>query len=226
MTTIGVIDDRDELRALLSKTIKLNLPNDWLVYDSRPLHELDQYPSWISANKVCALVLDEKLNEASSDDEGAVAYCGHDLVDFIRRRIPTLPIFVVTSYESDSDLQDRFKDVEDIISRTDFGRKSEDYVARMVRASQQYLETFETELAQLAAFAFKSATGDLLSDAEKTQALAIQQKIATAFSVASIDNKSQWLNAMHDTLEELEGLKQDMEKYLKGLNNDEMEKNS
>lgn len=109
MTMIGVIDDRDVDRQMIVDGIGLgNKEGGWGIINTVPLPALDEYPAWISQNKICALVLDELLDEKVNNGK-AVDYQGHDLVDFVRERFRTLPIFVVTAHSSDLVLQERFK---------------------------------------------------------------------------------------------------------------------
>jgi hypothetical protein len=163
MTSIGVIDDRNEERQIIVDGIKFGKNNDaWTVIDSKPLTKLEEYPAWIGQNKICALVIDELLDEKINGGV-AVEYKGHNLVDFIRQHIPTLPIFVVTSYSNDSSLRERFKDVEDIVERQIFSSNYRDYVPRIIRAAQQYLNVFQEELNELALFAQRVATGEAVS---------------------------------------------------------------
>lgn len=217
MPVIGVIDDRQDVRKILSDSISLTLPTGWEVIDIPPWSSLNIYPSWISENEIVALIIDEQLNEAT-DKSDAVNYQGHDLVDYLRQYLKELPIFVVTSHLMDSDfhdeLQERFKYVEDMIERNQFYERPSDYVERMTRAGQRYLQTFEQELADLAEFAKKAAIGEDVSPEEQKRAIAIQTKIETAFPIENIANRSEWLLQMQHLIEELETLKIDIEQRL------------
>lgn len=218
MPVIGIIDDRAEARKLMADRFEIALTEEWRVVVSEPLADLKDHISWIAANKVCALVIDERLNEvATNEQEGTVTYHGHDLVDYLRLRIKTLPIFVVTAWPRDPSLLERFKDVEDIIPRNNFFTKSNDYVLRITRASQKYVDTFEAELAEISKFAYDLATGKEATLAEVNRIRAIQQKLETAFSIESIQTKSQWLTQLEHTLLELEELKAEIEKHLENL---------
>ena len=123
MPVIGVVDDRVDARSVAVDSLSLALPEVWEVVPSDPLPSLSDYPSWIGANKLSVLIIDERLNEATTSDEGAVNYFGHDLVKYLRKRMESFPLFVVTSYPDDEDLRLRFGDVEDIIDRKDFSNQ-------------------------------------------------------------------------------------------------------
>jgi DNA-binding NarL/FixJ family response regulator len=227
MPAIGIIDDRSEHLKQLATALNFELPEKWETVPLEPLAELHDYPSWIAENEVVALLIDEKLNEVQGTASGiAVNYYGHDLVDFLRSHLPTFPIFIVTAYSTESELQERFGAVEGIIQKAEFLKDVEKYAPRIIRAGQHYLYTFESELATLSDFASKAAIGQKLTDAEQKRAKAIQTKIGTAFSVDGISDRSQWLGEMEETLNELEKLKDEIESFLDGSSNDEMAKNS
>lgn len=208
MSTIGLIDDRADHRSTLKRRLDLELSGDWQSIDNEPLPRLEDYPSWITENEVCVLLLDERLHE-----QVAVSYNGHDVANYLRKHLPTLPIFVITSYSPDEALLKSFKDVEDIIQREEFTKKADEYVSRFVRSAQRYLNTFQKELSDLSDKSAKIALGKATTqDIEEVKA--IQEKIGLAFPYDSLDNRSEWLNALEKKLEELDELKISIEKYL------------
>lgn len=211
MTTIGVIDDRDEERQIIVDGINLSKNDDtWNVVDNKPLLSLEEYPAWISQNKVCSLIIDELLDEKTNGGI-AVEYKGHDLVGYVRQRFPTLPIFVITSYPNDPSLRERFKDVESIIARQDFGLDYKNYVPRIVRAAQQYLNVFQNELSELSIFAQKVATGEDVSEDEKNRAQAIQTKLDIAYSTDTMSDVSNWLDEATTLINKIEALRKEIE---------------
>lgn len=214
MPTIGIVDDRADVRAVIADSLSLELPETWTIIDIDPLPNKTDYPSWIGANKISVLIIDERLNETFTTDAGAVRYFGHDLVLELRMKMTSFPIFVITSYPNDEELRFRFADVEDIIDRTAFSRNPASYAARFARASQRYLETFERELAELSDIAVKSATGANISTAERTRAKAIQEKINIAFDFEHIEHRSQWIEQMEATIQEFDQLRQELETLL------------
>ncbi|VAW35541.1 hypothetical protein MNBD_CHLOROFLEXI01-3445 [hydrothermal vent metagenome] len=215
MSVIGIVDDRDDVRAIMLDNVRLALPDGWEAIDISPWNSLDNYPSWISQEEIVALIIDERLNEVANAS-GAVDYEGHDLVDYMRQHMPEFPIFVVTSYKEDAlELGERFKDVEDIIERNQFYERSSDYIPRIIRAGQRYLQTFERELAELGDFAKKSAIGEDSSTEEHERAKAIQTKIETAFPIENIASRGELLSQMEQLIAELETLKTDIEQQAK-----------
>jgi len=212
MATIGVIDDRNEDRQIIVDGINLGKHDDsWNVVDNKPLTNLEEYPAWISENKICSLVIDELLNEKVNGGN-AVEYKGHDLVDYIRKRFATLPIFVITSYSNDPSLRQRFKDVEDIVERQVFGQDYKNYAPRIIRAAQQYLNVFQTELNELSLFAQRAATGEIISNEEQARAQAIQTKLDIAYSIGTISDISVWLHEATDLVDKIEELRKEIEK--------------
>lgn len=214
MTAIGVIDDRNEERQIIVNGIRFGKKNDaWTIIDSKPLTKLEEYPAWIGQNKICALVIDELLDEKINGGV-AVEYKGHNLVDYMRQHIPTLPIFVVTSYSNDPSLKERFKDVEDIVERQTFSSDYRNYVPRIIRAAQQYLNVFQEELNELALFAQKVATGETVSGEEQIRAQAIQTKLDIAYSVNAISNVSIWLDEATVLINKIGELRKEIESKL------------
>ncbi len=218
MPTIGIIDDREDIREILTENVRLYLKQDWDVVGVPPLPEVDEYPSWISQNDIVAIIIDEKLDEKIAASSEAVKYLGHDLVDYIRERILELPIFVITSFANEPDLVERFKYVEDIIDRKDYYSRPSDYIERITRAAQRYLQTYESELAALASFSEKIASGEDVTDDEIRQAKAIKTKIESAYPIGEITGRNAWLNHMEILIDQLESLKTQIEERLGGKN--------
>lgn len=213
MPTIGIIDDRRKLRRTLALKLSTQLSAEWQHVDSDPLPNLSDYPGWISENEVVALIIDERLHEQAADSKSHVTYNGHDLIDFLRKRYASLPIFMVTSHADDLPLQRRSKDVEDIIIRDEFIQNAQKYVPRITRASQQYFETVQKQLTELSEVSSKIATGKATKK-DKARAKAIQAHLQTPFADQPTD-RSEWLGKMEDELKELGHLKEEIEDYLK-----------
>ena len=213
MPNIVIIDDRKDHRETLKAILDLQLIEGWKSIDINPLPSLEDYPSWITENEISVILLDERLDEQIETKTEIADYRGHDLVDFIRERFPTLPIYVITSYPNDDDLKERFKDVEGILPRREFSGKAEDYVPRIIRAGQKFLETFQEELAELSDKTTKIAKGEATKeDIEKAKA--IRSKIGCAFPSATYSEHSKLLTTLDKKLKELEKLKEEVKKHL------------
>ncbi len=214
MPAIGLIDDRREHRTTARHLLEEGLGSGWRVVDTEPLPRLEDYPSWIHENQIAVLVLDERLHEQALDSEGHVDYDGHSLVDFFRLTDASFPIFILTSFREDDEVQQRFGAVEDIIRRTDFmdADLAKQYAARMVRAAHRFLQTFERELAKLSETAARVASGT--ADTEDLQMVkALQSKIGLAFP-QGLSDRSNWISSIEGKLVEFAALRREIEEFL------------
>jgi len=210
MPTIGIVDDRDDQRQTLSRFLATQVAHPWEVIDTAPLSKKESFTSWITEHEVSVLLLDERLNERQDGKRRFVAYRGHELVEFLRKTLPNLPIYVVTSYPDDADLKERFKDVEDIIERRQFYEKAGGYIPRMLRSAQKFLEAFRNELETLARGAERMAVGKA-SVREIQQIKAIQTKLSVAFPTEYVENRQAYLSKIEANVKQLLALKQKLE---------------
>jgi hypothetical protein len=229
MPTIGVIDDRRKARRTLTLALRTALPKGWDYIDSDPLPELEEYPSWITENDVVALILDERLHEQKPDVAPQVklhvAYKGHDLVEFLRKRFPTLPIYIVTSFPNDGPVLEKFGDVEDIVRRDPFIIDIEAWVSKITRASQKFYETIQEQLAELSDLSLKVATGTATRK-ELNRVKALQNSLQTPFLAEQTVDRSAWLAKLQDKLGQFSQLQQEIETFLEEQQNSEMAKNT
>jgi len=209
MPCIAIIDDRKDFRDTIKTNVDLALEQGWQSLDIDPLENLEQYPHWIKENGIGAILIDERLNERVERTNNYVTYCGHDFVDYIRKMFATLPIFIITSYPNDDSLLERFKDVEEIIDRTDFNKNPNNYVPRFMRSTQQFLDTFEKELVELSKLASNAALGKI-DLAEKERMKAIQAKIGFAFPSDIFLERSNIIDECEKVLDQLDELKNEL----------------
>ena len=216
MLTIGLVDDRDVDRGMIVDAFRLQDNSDkWEIVDIKPFLDINQYPSWISQNKICVLIVDERLDEELFENGMAVSYKGHLLIDYIRSRFKTIPVFVITNYPSDDSLSERFKDVEGIINRTDFSTNKKDYIPRIIRSAQQYLDMFQEELKELADYAYKIAIGERISEKECEHIDAIKFKLNSPYMICENNDISQWLEKANELLAGIEKLQKEIEGKIK-----------
>lgn len=183
MPTILVVDDRVETRDIIVELAELYLPDggDWAVRGTAPFLSMEEFVVCIGEEDVAVLVLDERLHEQAHEQTGeAVSYDGHNLVEFLRAGNPELPLFVVTSFADDDELQEKGPDVEAIVNRSEFVNKPEVFVKRILRAGQRFSQTHSRELTELGAIADKVARGAASAD-DAERALALQTKLALPF---------------------------------------------
>jgi hypothetical protein len=213
MPNIGVIDDREDLRTTLVANIRLELEEEeethWRVQEASPLESIEEYPAWIHENEIATLVVDERLAEQGP----GVTYAGHDVVEYLRKRLPTLPIFVVTSH-ADEVLDEAKKDVEAIVPRDQFTDEPAIYVTRMVRAGRKYVEEFERELAELSAISRRIVAGDA-TGVEIRRADAIREELARSPDERDALTRVEWLEKVGHELEKLEELKNEIEEKIR-----------
>lgn len=212
MPVIGIVDDRDDARDTLKERIGLELADEWSCIDIPPFADINDYPGWIHYEEIAVLIIDEKLNEEPTKGNINVDYYGHDLVSFLRTQMPTLPIFVVTSYESDEELLKRYADVEGIFKREVFIKDAEKEVPRLLRVAQKYLEAHEKELAILGELSEKAAKGKI-TDKEKARLKAVQEKIGLAFNY--ISDRSDWAATLDSEISEIEKLIGKIDSFIK-----------
>ena len=205
MPAIAVVDDRPPQRETIRRLIEANLPEDWVCLEYSPFTDLEDYLRLLTGedDDVAVLVLDERLHEQPDDANGHVEYSGHDVVTYLRGRVPEFPIFVITSYPDD--LAEMFGAMDGVISRADFNPGAAEYVQRLVRSGQKYLGTHAAELTRLSELAAEIARGEA-SDGDRDEIQALQAKLGLAFGAEDFLDRSTWSDELEDTVKELEAL--------------------
>jgi hypothetical protein len=218
MPSIGLIDDRTEQRTTLARNIRHGLESSkgWTLIERAPLEKITEYPSWIRENDMAVLVVDERLNEQAANGRPA-GYEGHDVIEFLRPRLPTFPLYVVTSYEDDHNVQDSGPKVEDVVPRSHLNQDPEKYTTRLVRAGSRYWQNYQDDLAELSRLAARIASGRSTEDEVKA-ADAIRQQLGLAFPLADISTLSQWIGSASEEVRKLNELRERIEKHLKEQN--------
>lgn len=195
MPAIGLIDDRNAERTAMAKLIRRRLEkeeSDWTVVDSEPLEAVADYPSYIAEKEIAVLIVDERLKEEIGTSGKAADYAGHDVIEFLKNHMPSLPLFVVTAHEDDEDLKKSESDVEDVINRDQWNDNYQTYVARFLRRGRTYVSEYENELSELAELSQKVASGTAVA-ADQEKLKAIQSKLSIAFPLQSLDTRDHWL---------------------------------
>lgn len=166
MPILGVIDDRDDLRETIVKTMALVTDESWTVLSHRPLPHLSDYGEFLTNESITVLIVDEKLSE--SGDE-AVTYSGHEVASWVRKNLhPDFPIWMLTSYASDEEVLEHEADVEGVVERDPFSKEPEKYIGRFQRSGQRYLEVHEKRLAAINALCEHAASNGLSKEDEET----------------------------------------------------------
>lgn len=171
MLRILVVDDRKEAREHVRELIETHLPKDAdvEVSDSFPLQDVKAYASYIREYDVAALLLDERLGEVGDPNTGRhIPYFGHDVIGYLRTRLPDFPVYVVTTFKTDHDLTQKAADFEDIVDRTEFQDKAQTYTSRILRAAARFQDAMDSHLETLNTLTLKAAEGKLSAEEQKT----------------------------------------------------------
>ncbi len=206
MAKIAIIDDNKDQSSTVRKNIVIalnDIESNLEVITSVPFKDPNSYFDFIEQNEVCVIILDEKLNDQANDESGPVAYKGSELVSFLRQRLPDFPIFALTVFSNDEDLNHKFDQYEDIISREDFYKNSAKYVPKFRRAAKNYLKENIDAVSEFNDLAKMIAGGNTDSDLLK-RLQALQIKLDLPF--AGFDDRNSWLNAYEEQIQSLDSL--------------------
>ncbi len=217
MSTIGIIDDRVEVRDSIKKRVQAELRRlniNWPVIAIGPFEEMENYPEWIENNEISVLLLDENLHEKPISRGVYADYDGHDLVKVVREGYKYLPIFVITAIASSEDVVDNAGEFDSIIARSSFNKRSAEYVKRFVRATHTYLSVNNNELERLSTLSRKIALGNA-SVEEENEAKALQIKLELPFTMQRVVDRETAINELETEVDSLSELSKKISKYIK-----------
>ena len=161
MPTIAILDDRKDDRETITRVVvstlkKLNESDGWnVVSDEPPAKERDVI-HWLDEIDATVLVSDWKLNEGAKSQR-VVNYEADRLIQEIRAKRPTFPIFIITGFESEA--RAHLKDVENIFSRKHFTKNADDVVPQMIRAGGRRYDEQRALLKRMDSLARRVAVG-------------------------------------------------------------------
>ena len=204
MPVIGIIDDREDFRTTLKRKIDLSIKKQqlpWITMDVYPFKDMKDYISWIKENEISILILDERLQEGSHTAE-SVNYNGSKLIEFIRESLPEFPVFAITNYPKDPDLQKKFPLFDEILGRDDFFKKSDEYTVRFTRAGQRFLDVYNSQLARLSELSKKVATGTA-DENDLSELKALQEYLNIPFASLVFSDREEWLRLYQAKIAEL-----------------------
>lgn len=222
MLNIGIIDDKEEERSDIAEVFETAFAKHNAALSKRkqqkfetvsspPLPLVNDYPAWIYENKLSALIIDEKLREMPPDGYH-IDYDGHDVIDYVKTRMLTLPVIVVTNVPDDQDLDKRFAKVDDIIPKAVWGEKGEKIAERLINRAENYKGIYIQKLAVVDKLSQKVALGTASEeDIEHLRGL------QTEFSLPFIDGKLEidsWLSDMENTLREFSELEEKAKSFI------------
>ncbi len=213
MPNIAIVDDRIDFRTTLKRKIELSLKklnqSIWSVIDIDPFVDMDDYVVWIKDNDIAILILDEKLQEVASGSK--VNYSGSLLIEKIRESLKEFPVFAITSYPNEPDLQNKFPLFDEILERDTFYNKCDEYVSRFLRAGQRFLTTHYTQLKQISDLSQKVASGTATNE-EKGLLASLQTLMGLPYS--HLPNREEWLKEYESKLKKLEEISSKIESFL------------
>jgi hypothetical protein len=215
MPTIGVVDDRGGERSKLVRGIEVSnqLPDAWGIADIAPLSELSEYSGWIAENDVAVLLVDERLDEHAADGEAA-DYTGHELVAYLRQNYSEeFPMFIVTAYPPDRDLQENVWNLEDLILRRDFVKDVSKIVPKLLRSGQRFFEVHQHQLSRAEELSKKVAIGEATDD-DIAELDALRAYITRPFQ-DSISSRREWIEIFDKKIADFEKLEAEFKELIK-----------
>lgn len=219
MPVLGIIDDRKDIRDTLVRRIKNNiekLVEAWEVIGISPFIKMSDYVNWIDSEDIAVIILDQRLTETADSGKEHVSYNGHQLVSYLRQTYKEIPIYMITTFKEDDkrEIESKFKEFDDILSRDEFNKKASEYVSRFIRSGQKYIETQKERLSLLSTISEKIAKGEATED-EVKQAKAIQKELEIPVIIESLTERKDWLTNIDDKVKELEKLNKEIEEIIK-----------
>lgn len=217
MAVIAIIDDNLDQSGTLKKLLEHFLQkfgSDLTVITQFPFQKIEDYFDFIERNEICVLILDERLNDQSSEDSGPVDYKGNELVVELRKRLKDFPIFMVTTYAPDDDLLAKFNQFEYILTRQEI---TEDegggnrFVPIIIRSAQRFLDSNNKELGEFNELTKRVASGENNPDLlDRLKALQTKLELPST----GFDDRKVWLDQYEGHIKELEVLKAELWKKL------------
>lgn len=214
MPTIGIVDDETRWRNMDVDGLNLHLPRGWSAIGTAPLEHLGDYPSWIAENEVAVLLVDQELGSHSATPTGHVRYKGHNLVQSLRARNKTLPIYFLTNHANNDPVKAQITTVEGVFEKKLFRRKRAEFVQRLTRRGKDYFNSVKDQLSELNTLSLRIAKGEA-TQKDKKEAKAIQTSLELPLLTESFNSRSDWLAEYEGKVEEFEKLKKEVQKALK-----------
>ena len=215
MARIAIIDDNLEQSETLANAIEVylkKLDSPIAVITQFPFQNISDYYDFINEKDVCLLILDERLNDQKGEDGKPVAYRGNELVMELRTRLKDFPIFAITNFPGDDDLEERRSEFENIIQREKYIADGLIYTPILIRAAQRYLESNQKELVE-----FENLTKEIAGGGKKRSSIsrlkALQTKLELPFN--GFDDRVLWLNEYEEIINSLEAFKSQLRKKIR-----------
>jgi len=203
MNNIGLIDDRRDQRETTETLLNRSLRDTgWRCISIEPFSNLDQYFSWINEHEIAGLIVDEKLNESQLSSGGNAGYDGHTLVRHIRQHIPDFPVYSITSYKDDPNLQDNIFNFENIFDRTEFQDKKDQITKIILRGCQKFTKEHQNHLSRISELSTKNAISELTEE-ELSEIKSIQTYLSISLIEEGEPDFHKVINQIEEKTEEL-----------------------
>jgi hypothetical protein len=186
MPTIGIVDDREDVRRDAEEFVREALDSlggldDWIVVASAPLPALEHYASWIAENEIAVLLLDQTLTDAVHPH---VDYSGNDIVGVVCPRQFDLPVYYLTAAPlSVPRTKGEFSRVRGVIDQNEFFKEPEHFVKEFVQAGSRYVEQVTRLLLRLSEIAEAAVNGSASSE-DVDEASAIRMELSLPFETS------------------------------------------
>ena len=218
MPTIGVIDDRQEVRSLAKSRLERALgtvaPQDgWEVVTSPPLGALEDYAGWLSENDVAVLLLDQRLDESHEMER---PYSGSDILNIVHPRMFDLPVYYFTA-APDATVEAGATRVRAVLDQQEFFDNTNPWVEEFVREGTRYEQQLARKLSRLGELSERAATGEAQPE-ELEEATSLRQELQLPFESSSATkertdaNRAELLEALEQQIAALERLANQLER--------------
>ena len=205
MPSIAILDDRKDDRETIERAVRstlkrLNEKHLWGVVSEEPPSKEHDVLHWLDENDATVLITDWRLNEGAKSKR-VVNYEAARLIDEIRAKRPTFPIFVITGFESEARVH--LKEVENIFGRQHFVKNADTIVPQMLRAGRRRYDEQRVLLARMDSLARRVAGGQASAkDRKELSGLQgyFQAELPTILSIDTVLDEFQRAKGKADAL--------------------------
>ncbi|MFN1217142.1 hypothetical protein ACKW6Q_09160 [Chryseobacterium kwangjuense] len=208
MYNLGLIDDRETSREALKLSIKRPMiGKGWDVIDTPPFAEVSDYINWINENEISVIVIDEKLNDQ------ATSCLGHDVVKYLKTFFNDIPIFCITAYPREENLNSVYDLYYLIISKSDFEAKRDEYVNLMIKSGEDFYKEFNDKKNKISELSIKKANNEIIAGEEK-ELSNLQEFIKNHFGSDNNETLDSWLQEFSQGIKDYELIAEEIKKHI------------
>lgn len=214
--TLGIIDDRNQARKSFARKLNLEIKEldaNWEVIDIEPFVDKSDYIQWILENSISSLIIDERLYEEETNCGNNISYSGHQLVEFLRTHFKDLPLYIVTNVAISDDIKKIYNQFNLILGKREFDDKLKDYLNLIIMSGNKFFNSYQKELERLSILSDKIVYGKATNE-EILEAKALQTSLVIPHTTEKNVEREDWLNNFNILAENLNGLSDDIAKFL------------